>query len=86
MKLAKIRGLLLGEVLVVMTLASALTSVYALSSAAVPEIERICVGSGVVSEAPASSDAFSDAKRWVCAAVPGIEPPEYRYAGRPVAR
>jgi hypothetical protein len=86
MKRAKSRGFLLGELVVVMTLASALTSVYALSSAAVPEIERLCVGSGVVSERRASSDAFSDAKRWVCVAVTGIEPPEYRFASSPAVR
>ena len=86
MKRANNRGFLLGELVVVMTLVSAITSVYALSSTAVPEIERLCVGSPVTSEAARSSGALSDARRWVCVAVSSIEPPEYRYAGRPSAR
>ena len=82
---AKNRGFLLGELLVVVTLVSAIASVYALSSAAVPEIERLCVGSAVVSESTQSSRALSDARRWVCVTVSSVEPPEYRYAGRSTA-
>lgn len=86
MKSAKNRGFLLSELMVVMTLASAIASISALSSAAVPEIERLCVGSALVSERAQSSGALSDAKRWVCVAVTGVEPPENRFAGRRTVR
>lgn len=86
MNRAKNRGFVLGELVVVMTLVSAITSVYALSSTAVPEIERLCVGTPVASETAQSSGALSDARRWVCVAVSSMEPPEYRYAGHPSAR
>jgi hypothetical protein len=76
----KNRGFLLGELVVVLTLACAIVPVYALSSAAVSEIERLCVGSGVASESPPSSRALSDAKRFVCVALAGVEPPENRFA------
>jgi hypothetical protein len=86
MKSAKNRGFLLSELMVMVTLASAIASVSALSSAAVPEIERLCLGSAVVSERAQSSPAMSDARRWVCVALTGLEPPENRYAGRPAVR
>jgi hypothetical protein len=83
MNRVKNRGFLLGELAVALTLATAVTSIYALSSTAVPEIERLCVGSPVSSETARSSRALSDARRWFCVAVSSPEPPEYRYAGRP---